>query len=1107
MPKRMEMLGRTQQAPTPFEATTGRPAMQAGPAQVDMNEMRIDPNDGNAYTRQSFVDVYGEWGYLSVWDAAQQVAPAAPEETAEQLVERCKDYMEERAVAAANTWQDPGARQKLVSELVNAMGQKPQPGAIEPIMAAYGLAGAVREMGAASLAKFDVEASMRGLLQQKPKTEAMAAAVTSVALIMESLGHEAVALAKPLLGRLLMGSEGSVKTRAMTDTIVETLITAASGEDVEELVGGVIQVLGQSSRKAKAVALALLDGLARRDNEPDVQQGVATSVPAVMPLLIECCHETDPKISDTANAALESVTLTIDHSETQKLRKLLLSAILFADKHTHECLDALSEMTFVNALEAPSLALMVPVLARGLREKGSAVVKQASVTSSNIFALVRHPRDLAPFLPILMPELKNAAGHSNPEVREKALIALGVVQKGQQQASDDKESSSAVGASLAAANAGGEDDYLLDVRGFILAFSGRVLLKSAELLIRTGHCYGIVGQNGAGKTTLLTRIAAGDIDGFPASLNCYYVQHEILDEGSTTVVAFMGRQAPDGTAVQIITDALDMVGFSKAMQNSPVSDLSGGWRMKLAIARSMLWSPDLLLLDEPTNHLDVAAVEWLGKYICSLNGKTTVMIVSHDYDFLQEIATDIIHMTDQQMRYHNCGFAEFQRANPEVVEALPSVERTVTGANTEAEIAEAKAAAARQQRISKLELEPEPEPEPAPVVKAPTTGGGHKAGAERIRSAMEEKEAAALARAKERALKADALVDECEAQLAEAKKELAEANKKLRICQMKNDQAQMKVKKWIGKKLGKEWAEVRKEVKKFGDNLVKRQAAVAECEQAVQDAENLVAEAMQDRAGDRSFIGQIEAEMKQAAEDVEPTTMEEAVEAATRKDAAVREKASDLLPIEFPDPGKLSADKKGFLSTKANVIKIDDLTFGYPGADKPVILDVNFNMTLQSRCALLGKNGAGKTTLMKLIVGELSIKNEEKAAGDEEEEEEESEVTVADGQNKGQIWKHRNVRVSYVAQHSMHHLESALDATPITYIQNRFRFGKDKETTQRFALTPDEQKLMQRKGAINGVVERKLQGKQILYGVTRTGRKDDHDIDWEMLVNLEMKDP
>ena len=90
-------------------------------------------------------------------------------------------------------------------------------------------------------------------------------------------------------------------------------------------------------------------------------------MPAVIPRLIDSCHETDPKISETAHAALDAVTLTIDHTETQKLRKLLLSAILFADKHTHECLDALSEMTFVNALDAASLALMVPVLARGLR--------------------------------------------------------------------------------------------------------------------------------------------------------------------------------------------------------------------------------------------------------------------------------------------------------------------------------------------------------------------------------------------------------------------------------------------------------------------------------------------------------------------------------------------------------------------------------------------------------------------------------------------------------------------------------------------------------------------------------------------------------------------
>ena len=114
----------------------------------------------------------------------------------------------------------------------------------------------------------------------------------------------------------------------------------------------------------------------------------------------------------------------------------------------------------------------------------------------------------------------------------------------------------------------------------------------------------------------------------------------------------------------------------------------------------------------------------------------------------------------------------------------------------------------------------------------------------------------------------------------------------------------------------------------------------------------------------------------------------------------------------------------------------------------------------------------------------------------------------------------------------MHHLEASLEQTPITYIQNRFRFGKDKETEARFRLTEEEEALMSKRGAINGVVDRKLQvpihiisiiihrkswicrivacctqGKQVLYAVTKTGRKEDHDVDWEMQVNLELKAP
>ena len=156
-----------------------------------------------------------------------------------------------------------------------------------------------------------------------------------------------------------------------------------------------------------------------------------------------------------------------------------------------------------------------------------------------------------------MPELKKASGHSNPEVRDKALVALGVIQRGQQRNAPDSPGGNSPLLSPSrgpAAGKGmeelklsdGKDDYILDLRGFILAFSGRVLLKKAALSIRGGHCYGIVGQNGAGKTTLLTRIAAGDIDGFPSTLNVYYVQHEIVEEDSTSVTVFMGRQVCPG---------------------------------------------------------------------------------------------------------------------------------------------------------------------------------------------------------------------------------------------------------------------------------------------------------------------------------------------------------------------------------------------------------------------------------------------------------------------------------------------------------------------------------------------------------------------------------
>jgi ATPase subunit of ABC transporter with duplicated ATPase domains len=163
-----------------------------------------------------------------------------------------------------------------------------------------------------------------------------------------------------------------------------------------------------------------------------------------------------------------------------------------------------------------------------------------------------------------------------------------------------------------------------------------VLLSKTHLLLERNHRYGLIGQNGQGKTTLLNRVAAGDIKGFPTETSVYYIQHEILSEGFIAVKEFMMGQVPEGTQEDTIVKALLDVGFTHETMEKGVGELSGGWRMKLAIARSMLWDARILLLDEPTNHLDKAAVAWLVEKINSLV-ETTVLLVSHDYDFLKQV--------------------------------------------------------------------------------------------------------------------------------------------------------------------------------------------------------------------------------------------------------------------------------------------------------------------------------------------------------------------------------------------------------------------------------------------------------------------------------------
>merc|ERR1719210_3052270 len=101
------------------------------------------------------------------------------------------------------------------------------------------------------------------------------------------------------------------------------------------------------------------------------------------------------------------------------------------------------------------------------------------------------------------------------------------------------------------------------------------------------------------------------------------------------------------------------LGFNKEMQDRATNKFSGGWRMRVSLARALYIEPTLLMLDEPTNHLDLNAVIWLDNYL--QNWKKTLLIVSHDQSFLDNVCTDIIHLDQCKLWYYKGNYSMFKK--------------------------------------------------------------------------------------------------------------------------------------------------------------------------------------------------------------------------------------------------------------------------------------------------------------------------------------------------------------------------------------------------------------------------------------------------------------
>merc|ERR1719232_1411895 len=229
---------------------------------------------------------------------------------------------------------------------------------------------------------------------------------------------------------------------------------------------------------------------------------------------------------------------------------------------------------------------------------------------------------------------------------------------------------------------------------FSIAAKGKDLFRDASLSISAGRRYGLVGPNGHGKTTLLRHIGSRALQ-IPPNIDVLYCEQEVVaDEKSAleTVLASdekrtsLLKESKDLESQQEkgkdVTERLNEVydelraigadqaepkarrllaglGFNKEMQDRATNKFSGGWRMRVSLARALFIEPTLLMLDEPTNHLDLNAVIWLDNYLQMY--KKTLLIVSHDQSFLDNVCTDIIHLDQCKLWYYKGNYSMFKR--------------------------------------------------------------------------------------------------------------------------------------------------------------------------------------------------------------------------------------------------------------------------------------------------------------------------------------------------------------------------------------------------------------------------------------------------------------
>jgi len=831
-------------------------------------------------------------------------------------------------------------------------------------------------------------------------------------LLLLRLGRRMEPFALPLIPKILsMVSDRIQAVRDLAQSISNELTLLMNPYSFKSVLPALLQAMNDDDWRVKVVALNFL-----RQISPRVNRQVSALLPEIIPAVSECILNTKPQVMQAGLDTLTEACRAITNDDIRHLVPQLVSVIAHPDE-SEKTLNALLETTFVSTVDAATLALIAPTLNKALRSRSSPFKRKAARVIDNMCRLVTDPSDVAPFAPMLLPFLNKVIDEIvDEEVKEVSIAARAILLRALGEGNVTPSASSTnLASTLSPAAATGKEDNNDPTSAQQHVFSRAFSLSLAHADVQAAVAATLVQAIGEPLA------ASGDGDGDGESKrDCSMVVNYVASTLSTLLVNDTAIAPEDLRANNIDMNSLAVEPWRVAVALSQLdrwkdcvlpysSELGSGLTMDAAESR--------VQAETLSANLRTLALGGLPDAAAARDAEDGSLC---DFEFSLAFGGKILlHQTrlrlGQGRRYAIMGKNGAGKTTLLTnmasghIEGLPAHLKTVYVQHDDA---------------------------------------SDDFGVPLIEELLASEAMVAVGVTREEATGALKKINFTDEMLANPRNSLSGGWKmKLLIVRAMLSRANVLLLDEPTNHLDQAsvgW--LTNYLQNSGDItalIVSHDTAFLD--NVITDVIHYETKKLVYYHGNLTHFVEIHPEAKYY-HDLEMSTLQ----------------------FKFPVPERLD----GINSTTKSVMKMNNVTYTYPGATKPTLKNVSVKLALGSRVAIVGANGAGKSTLIKILV-------------------QEAEADVTDP--PAEVWKHHNLRVAYVAQHSLHHVDQHLDISPVDYIKWRFHGGVDKESLEKTTTKMTEEEKLEFKGErkygdIVEILGRRKNGRTMEYECTFVGQ-------------------